>query len=349
MFTISHNNIEDLAVGAALLGSGGGGSTAYGLMAAKYAIEKYGDVSIISLDSLKDDALIVPLGNMGAPLVGIERLSHDVELEAILNEIEKKYDRTPDALAITEIGGGNAFTPFYIAGKLGLPIVDGDLIGRAFPQLQMISPTVHGLKPETCYMSDIFGNTFTINCKDMKLVEKYARQITVALGSSAPIVLHVLTGKIATQTMISNSVSRACTLGNILLNSKENQKTPISALMKSVDCKHLGTGSITDVNQVIENGFLIGSITIENELMEIWNVECQNEYLFVYKNNECIAQTPDIIALIDSESGQPISSEAVSFGIRVDIVSLKSPEIWYSAPGLDLVGPKVFSNIIKKV
>lgn len=339
---ISRDNLESLSLGASLLGSGGGGSTAYGLMAAQHAIDKYGSIEIIPLESLANDALVVPLGYMGAPLIGLEKLHSDTELEAVLNAITKQTGKKPTALGITEIGGGNAFTPFYIAGKLGLPIVDGDLIGRAFPELQMISPTVHEVQPKACYMADAFGNTIIINCKDMKRVEKYARQMTVAIGSSSAIALHVFSGQEAKKIMIGNSVSRACKIGELILNSNRKQTNVIDALTDAEQCNHIGSGIVVDITQTIQNGFLQGSIMIKNSKEDLWKIDYQNEYLFAFKNSKRISETPDIIALLDKETGKPITSESITFGLRVDIISLRGPEIWYCEKGLELVGPKVF-------
>ena len=46
------------------------------------------------------------------------------------------------AILCIEAGGLNSTIPFVAAAKLGLPIVDGDAMGRAFPELQMVSFTL---------------------------------------------------------------------------------------------------------------------------------------------------------------------------------------------------------------
>ena len=35
-----------------------------------------------------------------------------------------------------EIGGGNGLEPLALGARLGLPVIDADLMGRAFPELQ---------------------------------------------------------------------------------------------------------------------------------------------------------------------------------------------------------------------
>lgn len=45
-----------------------------------------------------------------------------------------------------EAGGVNSMLPIAAAARLGLPLVDCDGMGRAFPELQMVTFTIGGLK-----------------------------------------------------------------------------------------------------------------------------------------------------------------------------------------------------------
>lgn len=40
-------------------------------------------------------------------------------------------------MAGLQVGGGNCLEPLVVGSSLGLPVVDGDLMGRAFPELQV--------------------------------------------------------------------------------------------------------------------------------------------------------------------------------------------------------------------
>lgn len=41
------------------------------------------------------------------------------------------------AVLAGEVGGGNGIEPLVVGSRLGVPVVDGDLMGRAFPELQV--------------------------------------------------------------------------------------------------------------------------------------------------------------------------------------------------------------------
>jgi uncharacterized protein len=45
------------------------------------------------------------------------------------------------ALLCAEVGGGNCLEPLVVGARLGLPVTDADLMGRAFPELQVL-PTL---------------------------------------------------------------------------------------------------------------------------------------------------------------------------------------------------------------
>jgi DUF917 family protein len=55
-----------------------------------------------------------------------------------------------------------------------------------------------------------------------------------------------------------------------------------------------------------------------------------------------LATTPDLIALVDSETFIPVTTDALKYGKRVLVVGLKCFELWRTPAGLDLVGPRYF-------
>ncbi|MGN1033157.1 MAG: DUF917 family protein, partial [Intestinibacter sp.] len=77
---LTEESIDKIAVGAAVLGTGGGGDPYVGKLVAKQAIKKYGPVKLISVDELKEDDLVVPVSGMGAPTITIEKLLSEIEL-----------------------------------------------------------------------------------------------------------------------------------------------------------------------------------------------------------------------------------------------------------------------------
>jgi uncharacterized protein len=70
---LDENAIKNIAVGAAVLGTGGGGDPYIGELMALQAIKEHGPVKMLEVDEVPDDALVVPIGMMGAPTVLFEK------------------------------------------------------------------------------------------------------------------------------------------------------------------------------------------------------------------------------------------------------------------------------------
>jgi DUF917 family protein len=66
----------------------------------------------------------------------------------------------------------------------------------------------------------------------------------------------------------------------------------------------------------------------------------------VQNGTHLAATTPDIIALIDEDSGFPLSIEAVAKGKIVSLYSCAAPEIWKSNKGRQVAGPNAFKILL---
>ncbi|MBS0621750.1 MAG: DUF917 domain-containing protein [Verrucomicrobia bacterium] len=316
-------DLEPLARGASILGSGGGGCPRIKMLQAKSAMKRYGPVRLLALEELADDALVVPVATMGAPLVGIEQLPSGKEVEQLIDLIEEKMGRKVDALVTAEVGGGNLFTPFAAAAKRGIPVLDADPIGRAFPELQMTTCHLCGISPSPLFMVDCLGNKLCVEAQNAMAAEKIARQVAVAMGMRAHIAIYLMRGSEAKKTLIPKSISRALALGRELKLGKR-----------------LAMGQIIDVDQRLEGGFLRGSFTLGEEGGKKVVVEYQNEYLVARRGGGIIGCTPDILTLLEQETFDPIPSERLRYGLRGELILLEAPAIWKTEEGLKLVGLK---------
>ncbi|MGH2532999.1 MAG: DUF917 family protein, partial [Thermomicrobiales bacterium] len=68
------SNLQALARGCAVLGSGGGGDPDLGLLMALRAVEEHGPVSVVALADVPPQGLVMPCGLIGAPTVANERI-----------------------------------------------------------------------------------------------------------------------------------------------------------------------------------------------------------------------------------------------------------------------------------
>jgi DUF917 family protein len=336
---LTKDNLEALCLGASVLGSGGGGNPVYKKLIVAQQLERFGPITIVSADDLRDDDLVVPFSTMGAPLVALERILSGKEFPALYAAVTSAFGKAPAALMAAEIGGSNALTPFMVAGELGLPVLDADLMGRAFPELQMSSAELKKIPATPAFLADAMGNTVIFNTNDAFTLERMARAVTVAAGSTAAVAIYLLTGKlIKAGAAVGNTVSRALDIGTTILAARAQGADVVRTVAAHCGGTLVGFGSITDINHTVAAGFLRGTVTIDNA----FEVEYQNEYLVLKHNGVIQATTPDMIVLLEQETGTPIGSESLTYGLRVGILVLSAPLVWQSPEGLALIGPRVF-------
>ena len=142
---LNKEDLKYIATGAAFLGTGGGGDPYIGRMLATSAIEEFGAPNVIAADSLADDANVYTIAMLGAPTVLVEKGAAGKDLDLALQALQDYTGKPADAVIPIEIGGVNSLVPVVAAARTGLPLVDADGMGRAFPELQMITYNVGGV------------------------------------------------------------------------------------------------------------------------------------------------------------------------------------------------------------
>lgn len=118
-WTLRTADLDDLARGAALLGTGGGGDPFVGKMLVTQALGEAGEITILDPEELDDDAWVIPVAQMGAPTVVVEKMPRGTEPELALITLEKHTGRTADATMPMECGGINSMIPLLVAARRG--------------------------------------------------------------------------------------------------------------------------------------------------------------------------------------------------------------------------------------
>jgi uncharacterized protein len=339
---ISETDIADIAHGAAVLGSGGGGDPWIGSLLAQAAIAQHGPVELVDPDDLTDESFVLPVAMMGAPTVIVEKPPAGDEFLRAFAAVERSVGRTVTHVACLEAGGLNSMTPIVTAAQTGLPLIDGDGMGRAFPELQMVVFTLDGIPATPMAMADEKGNTLLLNTIDNDWAELLARSATVDMGCSASIALYPLTGAEARAGLVPGTLSLAQEVGELLASAKFS---PADALAAKLHGRALLHGKVLDVERRTVAGFARGQASLagldEDDGLEL-TVQFQNEHLLASRSDGLVVSTPDLICVLDHDTGRPITTEAMRYGFRVDVVGLPCHPRWRTPAGIALVGPRYF-------
>jgi DUF917 family protein len=343
---VSAEEIESLAIGAWILGTGGGGSPYLALLNMRRLYADGAVVSLLDPMELADDDHVAVVSNMGAPLVGQERLTDPATIARAVTMMEEYLGRPFRAIMSLEIGGGNAIQPFMAAALLGRPVVDADCMGRAFPEAQMTSFAIHDLTMYPLTLVDVRDNAvFVARAASWKWMERLSRAACVAVGSIAATCKAPRTGKEVKECAILYSTSKAIRIGRTVQAARRAHHDPIHALVEAEDGRLLFTGKIGDVARRTTEGFLRGTARIEGlgEFRARWfELAFQNEFAVGWLDGTPRVMTPDLICVLDSLSGDAIGTETLRYGQRVSVIALPAPPVLLTPKGLQHVGPRAF-------
>jgi uncharacterized protein len=333
------DSIARYASGCAILGTGGGGDVRVPLMIAQSAIAECGPVAVVRPEDLPDEALVLPVGAWGAPTVSIEKFDSGDEGRLLCEAAERWFQRPVAALMPGEIGGGNGVQLVAWCARMGLPLVDADGMGRAFPEGDMCAMHVAGVSPAPAFFADERGNVVTALPVDAIWHERIARQLVLASGGVIAGADHPMDAATVRTAAIQGSVSYALAIGDALARSG------VDGILAVTGGRRLVTGKVVDVERVTAGGFARGVVAIEgtgSDADRAVRLQVQNENLIAEEAGRTLACTPDLITVVDAEAGEPIPTERIRYGQRVTVIGMPCAEIWRTPRGLEVAGPERF-------
>lgn len=137
---LSPIDLELIATGTGVLGTGGGGPSYPQYLESLQRLHdplSKGRMRVISLSAVKDNDVCVFGSWYGAPSVSGERLAAGTEIIDAVDHSVKLSGKTQfQAIIADEIGGGNGLSTFPTSSHYDIPVIDGDLMGRAYPTME---------------------------------------------------------------------------------------------------------------------------------------------------------------------------------------------------------------------
>lgn len=334
-------NIAAYQKGCAFLAAGGGGDIVAG-MQARHAIEQNGPVPLIGLDELDDDAVIMACADMGAPLVFIEKVANGGEGDVLRQELERITGQTVSAVMPISIGGSNGLTPVMWAARRGLPIVDCDAMGRAYPMANQTTFQLADVSVSPAVLADERGNSSVLRPLDADWLERMARKLTIEFGGASGVAFP-LTSREVRAAAVAGSVSRALGAGVAIEGAVAD---PVDELCDHVGATRLIQGKVVEVERRIEDGFVFGTLVIEgtgSDRGRVARLDFQNEYLVFFEDGKPVVMVPDILSVLDPATAESMSTERVRYGARCVVVGAPTaPEWWRTPRGLSVGGPAAF-------
>ncbi|MDG2114626.1 MAG: DUF917 domain-containing protein [Actinomycetota bacterium] len=346
MWRVVEDDLMPISIGAAVLGTGGGGNPYLGYLRMRQVLDSGGVVRVIEPEEIGDDDLLASVGGMGSPMVSHEKLAGGDEEATATRALEAHMGRKLDAIAPFEMGGANSMVPMIVAAALDIPLVNGDGMGRAFPELQMITYLIYGASPSPAAIADERGNQVVIaDVEDSKWLERIARAATIEMGGHTGLAGSVMDGAFCRKVIIPNTLRLAQSIGQAVLDAREAKLDPSEAIIDVAGGMRYLRGKVTDVHRATATGFARGHMIVEGlgaDAGRSVRIEFQNENLAIWEDDQPTVTVPDLITLVASDTGEPITTELIRFGLRADVLVLPCPELLQTDQALAVVGPRAF-------
>lgn len=304
------------------------------------AVQDRSPVEVVGLDELDDDALVVPCGLIGAPQLANERVLSGEEGQVLCRVLEDRHQARVGALMCFEVAGVNGMVPATWAVRAGIPLLDADGAGRAFPGFQQRAMHVAGLPASPIVLTDGRDNVIVIHSAEDDRAARLARHAAAGLGGVCAAAGYVMTVGRARSAVIAGSLSRAVALGRAF----ESHIRPVGprALAEALDATLLIEGRVTDFER--------SSVTIDGSAQDSgrqMRIELHGGFVIALEDGELRASVPDLIAVLDADTAEPIASATLRRRQRVVVLAAPAHAVWRTERGLALAGPEAFGYGIK--
>lgn len=341
-------------LGCDVLGAGGGGPAGLTLPAALHAVAVHGPVPVVTLAELPPDELVMPCALLGAPEVEMERIGTGRESVGIRRTVEAHFGRPVAALMCTEVGGSNGPMAVAFAAHAGLPLLDADGMGRAFPGIEQVAMQVAGITASPSVLADEHERVVLVQAESGEWLERLARNVATAFGNRGVSSEYVMTVEQAAGAVVDGSMTKALRIGTILAGAAGTgvpTRSAVARLAEELGGARLAECRVAGVQPIKNKATAtLATNTRRTILLEGINhdegrwlrLEAGHEYHAVLEDGELRAATPDIITLFDVHSGETVPVPELRYGLRVVVLALPCPPVWRGQEALRLVGPRAF-------
>ncbi len=361
MKKLTLQEVKDILVGCTILGTGGGGKLETGIDIAESDYAEGLAYIMMDFEEIKDEALFACPYFCGS--IGPEERNDNYskyqksdELETVFSTkaLERFLGKEINGIVSVEYGGSNTAVAMSTAARLGKPIVDGDAAGRAVPDLQYSTFYVTGKPIYPLAVADAIGDVAVLEkVVDDFRAEDMVRALAVVSGDKIGMTDHPCLGKDLKNSIIPHALSFAGRVGRAQRSANEQGKNPIDEIMAAGKGYRLFEGKVAmDSQWKNKAGFTIGTIDIQGmegykgKEAQIW---FKNENIMFYIDGKARVTAPDLICVVEKNTGYPINNPFCKKNMEVTVLGFKAPHFWRQGKGLEILNPREFGFDIEYI
>ena len=304
-YVLVQDDIAPLLEGLAILGTGGGGSPSWGKAIMEQDLAMGRTLTIIPLGEISDDATVVSGGMMGSVKVleamGIEGVidhwEERFELLEVTRVMEGILGRKVDHVVPFEVGGLNTPVILSLGARMGIPVIDGDALGRSAPETQMTSFIGHGISLTPMPLIDYEGNVVIVQeATEPTYADELGRWVVTKGGGMGANNHYPMTGRQAKEAIVPNTISGALDLGRTVFRARQEGDDPVAA----VDLRGMAQDEGRTARLVIKNETML--LSIDDAIKAIF---------------------PDLVCMLQAGTGRGVMSVELRPGTSLALVGVR--------------------------
>jgi hypothetical protein len=330
MRRLGRQELQDIVVGAGLLGTGGGGSPVEGMKLVDRVLEFGSGVELASVEEIPDEKWGVAIAGVGSPKASMTRVRTYSPTYALALLEEAQGIRSSFVIPC-ELGAGNSINPMLAAAHREIPIVDGDPVGRAVPEIQMSTFCLAGIPAAPLALATEDRISAVIRTENVYDTERVTRAITSELGGVSAIACHAMQAKDVKKHIVPGTTTLVEGIGATIRLTQDHRKDVARALIENFDGYLLGKGKIRSMRSTTKGAFDFGAVDVKGELPI--RVMFKNENMIAFRKERLVAVVPDLICSID-EKGNPLTNADIEEGMEIIYLgfaahpAFRSPEVF---------------------
>ena len=308
--------------GGIFLGGGGGGLLNTGMETLDAALS-LGTVRMVDLADFDPEALVITASAVGSPASKEGYLSTEQVLNAF-DMIQNRLDAPVEGIITNENGGHSSSNGWILAAAKGIPLIDAPCNGRAHPTGVMGSMGLDLLSRYSSVQAAAGGKgarAIEVTVRgQMNHCAGIIRQAAVSAGGLVTVYRNPVKAGYLAENGAPGAMNQAIQIGQIFRGSPDKESL-YKGLTEQLDMEVLASGQVSEFSLTIEGGFDHGFLCI-TEGDKTWKTTFWNEFMSVELNGRRLATFPDLIACLDSKTGQVVTSAEMEKGRVIDIVKV---------------------------
>ncbi len=335
LYTLSPDDVAPLLEGLAIVGTGGGGSPSWGKAILEHDFAMGRIPSIIPLDEIDDDATVVSGGIMGSVKVleamGIEGVMEHWEERFELLEVTRVMEgilgRPIDHVVPFEVGGLNTPVILSLGARMGIPIIDGDALGRSAPETQMTSFIGHRISLTPMPLVDYEGNVVVVQeSVEPTYPDELGRWVVTRGGGMGANNHYPMSGHEAKGAVVPDTISGALRLGRVVLRARQEGEDPVAAASEVLGGVLLFKGIVERLEEEEKMGFYFTVAHLKAvgpDDGRAARLVIKNETMLLSVENAMMAIFPDSICMLEPGTGRGVMSVEVTEGTPLALVGVR--------------------------